>query len=80
MDHRLNLWHGGKWSERRREGEAGDEACGYVGARRRERNHTINVIIYQKASLSPHKPKCHRLNPALIRPALSGEDRQQRGD
>lgn len=37
------------------------------------------MVIYQKASLSPHKPKCHHLNPALIRPALNGEDRRLRG-
>lgn len=46
---------------------------------RGERNHHVNVVIYQKASLSPHKPKCHHLNPALIRPALNGEDRRLRG-
>lgn len=44
-----------------------------------ERNHHVDVVIYQKALLGPHKPKCQLLNPALIRPALSGEDRKLRG-
>lgn len=42
-------------------------------------NHHVDVVIYQKASFSPHKPKCHHLNPALIRPVLNGEDSRLRG-
>lgn len=44
----------------------------------RQRNHHVDVVIYQKAR-SPHKPKCHCLNPALIRPTPSVEDRRLRG-
>lgn len=42
-------------------------------------NHRVDAVIYQKASFSPHKLKCHHLNPALIRPVLNGEDRRLRG-
>lgn len=75
-DHRLNLWHAGKWSRGQ-----GDEGHGCVAARLSgRRNHTINVIIYQKARLSPHKPKCQRLNPGLIKAGAEwrGQEAQRR--